>query len=295
MLFRTIALCLLCQVCIAQPLQDVIYKKDGSILRGLLVEQDFENAHFKIQLINGSVFSIAQHDIDKITKELPFSNTTSTNQVSINIENNPSIHQTPSTLQAPEIKQSSQPQTTISPINTVYDHDHVAMVGMMSKTFKAGNRKNSEISFSGLNLSYQVNITNGFAILLDHQRSTSGKISDGSLNPDFSNYNIEEANYYGTQLAAIFSSNTRKVFQFYTGIGAFRENLKLTTNKSFNSEPVLGLQSGDNIATGPMLLFGAALSGRHYQMQFRFSMYKSDDYPEDAWSNSASFSIGHNF
>ena len=295
MLLRVIALCLLCQFSVAQPLQDVIYKKDGSVLRGLLVEQDFENARYKIQLIDGSIFSITQQDIDKITKEPAFIGGSSADQVSINIENNPSIHQSPNVQQAPIIAQSSQLQPTVSPINTVYEHNHVIMAGMMSKRFKADNNQNSEISFSGFSLSYQANITHGFAILLEHQRSLKGEISDGSLDSDFSNYGIEKASYHGSQIAAIFSTNTRKVYQFYTGLGAFQDNLKLTTNNTFNQSSALGLQSGNNVATGPMLLFGAALSGRHYQAQFRLSLNRSDDYPEDAWSTSASFSIGHNF
>lgn len=51
--------------------EDVIYKKDGSILRGTLIEQDFENKRYKIQLTGGSVFVIEQTDVIKITKEVP--------------------------------------------------------------------------------------------------------------------------------------------------------------------------------------------------------------------------------
>lgn len=37
--------------------QDVIYKKVGSVLRGELIEQDFSNGIYKIELMGGSAFN----------------------------------------------------------------------------------------------------------------------------------------------------------------------------------------------------------------------------------------------
>ena len=86
----------------AQSLEDVIYKKDGSVLRGTLVEQDFENGRYKIQLQGGSLFSVNKDDIEKITKEEPISSlNTSTGSVNVNIDNSPTINQNPSISQSP--------------------------------------------------------------------------------------------------------------------------------------------------------------------------------------------------
>jgi hypothetical protein len=58
-----------------QALEYVIYKKDGSILRDQLIEQNFENGRYKIQLLGGSIFSVSKDDINKISKEAPLNTT----------------------------------------------------------------------------------------------------------------------------------------------------------------------------------------------------------------------------
>ena len=51
--------------------QDIIYKKDGSVLKGTLIEQNFETGRYRIQLSGGSIFTVQKGDIEKITKEEP--------------------------------------------------------------------------------------------------------------------------------------------------------------------------------------------------------------------------------
>ncbi len=53
----------------SQSSQDVIYKKDGSILRGVIIEQDFNNNIYKIQLAGGSIFVVQGEDLERISKE----------------------------------------------------------------------------------------------------------------------------------------------------------------------------------------------------------------------------------
>lgn len=57
-------------VCLlAQPaMEDVVYLKDGSILRGEIIERH-ENAFLKIQISGGSVFVVNMDEVDEITKE----------------------------------------------------------------------------------------------------------------------------------------------------------------------------------------------------------------------------------
>lgn len=51
-------------------LQDVVYLKDGSIVRGVLIEQ-VPGVSVKIQTADGSVFVYQMDQIEKITKEMP--------------------------------------------------------------------------------------------------------------------------------------------------------------------------------------------------------------------------------
>lgn len=53
----------------AQNYQDVVYLKDGSIIRGIIIEQ-IPNDSLKIQVEGGSLFVFKMSDVLKITKEL---------------------------------------------------------------------------------------------------------------------------------------------------------------------------------------------------------------------------------
>ncbi len=49
-------------------LEDVVYLKDGSIYRGLIIEQ-VPNVSLKIQIVGGNVFAVQLSDVQKMTKE----------------------------------------------------------------------------------------------------------------------------------------------------------------------------------------------------------------------------------
>ncbi len=51
-------------------MQDVIYLKDGSIYKGLIIEE-VPNVSYKIESRDGNVFAVQVADIEKITKEAP--------------------------------------------------------------------------------------------------------------------------------------------------------------------------------------------------------------------------------
>lgn len=52
----------------AQVMQDVVYLKNGSIIRGIIIEQ-VPNKSLKIKIGDGSVFVYEVADVEKITKE----------------------------------------------------------------------------------------------------------------------------------------------------------------------------------------------------------------------------------
>lgn len=52
----------------AQQYQDVVYLKNGSVIRGLITEQ-IPNKSLKIETTDGSIFICDMNDVNKITKE----------------------------------------------------------------------------------------------------------------------------------------------------------------------------------------------------------------------------------
>lgn len=66
----TIIALLICPIANARELQDVVYLKNGSIIRGIIIEQ-IPNQSLKIQTNDGSLFVYEITDIAKITKEEP--------------------------------------------------------------------------------------------------------------------------------------------------------------------------------------------------------------------------------
>lgn len=58
-----------------EALQDVVYLKNGSIIRGVIIEQIPEQS-VKIRTADGSVFVYQMSEVEKITKETPVTNET---------------------------------------------------------------------------------------------------------------------------------------------------------------------------------------------------------------------------
>ncbi len=54
----------------AQQLQEVVYLKNGSIIRGVIIEQ-VPNESLKIQTSDGSIFAYSMDEVERITKEQP--------------------------------------------------------------------------------------------------------------------------------------------------------------------------------------------------------------------------------
>ena len=65
-----------CGMISAQNLQEVVYLKNGSIIRGIIIEQIPEKS-LKIQTADGSIFAYDMKEVQKITKEPPVGKTRS--------------------------------------------------------------------------------------------------------------------------------------------------------------------------------------------------------------------------
>lgn len=60
--------CLVPRLSAQEPMQDVVYLKDGSVIRGQIIEQ-IPNVSITIQIRDGSIFVCKMEDITRITKE----------------------------------------------------------------------------------------------------------------------------------------------------------------------------------------------------------------------------------
>jgi hypothetical protein len=257
----------------AQTLEDVIYKKDGSVLRGTLVEQDFENGRYKIQLQGGSLFSVNKADIEKITKEAPFvSSDAKSDGINININNNPSISQNPVIEQSPVMSLSQTPNTEKSKAKSVF------YIGTMSKSFSDDNDDNGA-SYSGLNLAYQANASEHIALYTALNIGSLSTVTENSVEYDVAKFTDES--YRSFELDALLSSNNYQGWQFYTGLGLFTE--KYSTS------------SDSETFSGTNFILGMGYSWQTLQAQLRVAINNSSDYNDEFTHSSANLQLGFNF
>lgn len=67
-LFLFLSACILASLTLAQEMQDVVYLKNGSVIRGMVIEQ-VPGKSLKIKTADGSVFVYSMEEVEKITKE----------------------------------------------------------------------------------------------------------------------------------------------------------------------------------------------------------------------------------
>ncbi|OUR70086.1 hypothetical protein A9Q73_00865 [Bermanella sp. 47_1433_sub80_T6] len=267
----------------AQALEDVIYKKDGSVLRGTLIEQDFENGRYKIQLKGGSVFAISKDEITKIGKEAPLNNTVAAdNGVHINIENNPTITQAPT--------QTLQQNPTLQTYGYTGDQNtekrHSIRIGRMTKDVT--NEDDNGIGYRGLNIAYQYNIDENIAFYTEYNNADlNSEIIDGE-NYQIDSHSKDNMSFSGIEASAMLSTNNYQGWQFYLGLGLFNE-----TFESFGES---------DTATGAVFTLGMGYDWQPVQLQFRVSAHNSSDYSDEVFktnneltSSNAVLQLGFDF
>lgn len=263
-----IALISLTSTVVAADLEDVIYKKDGSILRGTLIEQDFSNGRYKIQLQGGSVFSVMQSDIEKIAKEAPL-NASANNGININIENNPSINQNPSITQNSGVD-----------LYGIKPHaKSVFYIGSMAKVL-SDEADDNGASYTGLNLAYQANVSEHIALYTALNIGSLSTITMNGVEVDVSDLDNREK-YRSWEFNALLSSNNYQGWQFYTGLGLFTE--RYSTDISSNS------------FTGGNFILGLGYSWQSLQAQLRVAINNSSDYNDEFAHSTANLQLGFNF
>jgi len=252
----------------AQNLEDVIYKKDGSVLRGTLTEQDFSNGRYKIQLQGGSLFSVKKDDIEKITKEAPL-NTSASDSINIHIDNSPVINQNPvanAIAYSPQSDSESQPKS-------------VFYIGSMAKIWMIDDAYYGSYGefYTGLNLAYQSNVSKHIAIYTALNMGSISTYTENSVE-----YEAEfSANFRSIEIDALLSTNNYQGWQFYTGLGLFTERF----NYDYGSESF----------TGTNFVLGLGYSWKDLQLHLRTTINNSSEYYDDETDVLSNLQLGFNF
>jgi len=141
-------------------LEDVIYLKNGSIIRGVITEQNIQDDTYRIKTLGGSVFIYSSTEVDKVTKESKI--------------------------------QSAQPQYIIhNKQDATPQRRHeigIASWGLSISNLDAQNGEDDETRFFGGALTYQFGFNNYIALRLnlytaEHEDFSNLKISgkDGQI------------------------------------------------------------------------------------------------------------------
>ena len=267
---------LLATVTHGQSMEDVIYKTDGSILRGSIIEQDFTNKRYRIQLKGGSIFGVAETDIQKITKEPVFTSpqtlVASTPITAIQPE-----AQAPSQMPMQSLMPQPDPISSVLHIGTLGHNIHYPIDGFFE------DRERVE-RYTGARLAMEL-------IHSDHIATRYG-LEGGSLDTveiiDSNNNVLDEfeasyeKDYMGVDASVILSTNLQKGWQFHTGLGIFN-HIYITDNESEQF-------------TGSQIEIGLGYSWENVQLGFQLEGMMSSDYPDEVDSQtSATLQLGFNF
>jgi hypothetical protein len=222
--------------------QDVIYKKDGSILKGVLLEQNFENGTYKIQLAGGSIFVVKEGDIDKMTtEETKAVNNSAEAQLEVIAEesrarldsnrvNSLPIHGFNSQVMPFPITDTKQNQSSFY-IGTLSHSISYKFDAYLTQDF--GNSYYIEEveavdKFKGIKLGFQTNYSKHIASHLSLSRGSfdSSEVisSDGHILESLNSSELPDISYLGLSASIIASTNLQKGWQFSTGLGILRDS-----------------------------------------------------------------------
>ncbi len=299
-----IGLTLLAGACAASATEDVIYKQDGTILRGSLIEQNFQDGIYKIEIQGGSVFVVKADDITKITKEKPLGSssaqTASVQTPATNSSGNaklaPALAPAPTPTQKALTYSESQPETPVTYATfgvtnkpTAKYPNHVVHYGMSHRTYHLdtqspyGFEQNIEWQMQGQAYAYQLNFNKNWSTYLEYSDTRLDEITDEdgfAYTVSYSERKDIRATLF--QALAVLSSNNDYGWQFYAGGGMFRDRLNFG-GRSYR-------------AVGSSVLLGMGYAWQHVQMHFRLTFPNSNDYPSEFSKQSGSaLQLGYRF
>lgn len=266
------------QVSLASNNEDVIYKTDGSILRGHLIEQDFENGLYKLQILGGSIFVIRRDDISKITKEAPLASST---PVPVQASPKPTAQAQAVTQPIPRVSYTSERPsdnsiTYVVPSrkDTTYP-SHVIHFGLSNRNYTVSNVDNGfyqedlRWNLDGAAYSYQLHFNKHWSTYVEYADTRFDHVTDEDGDETYFYYDSDFDDIRATtfQALAILSSNNGRGWQFYLGAGPYRERINYDGRA--------------HRSVGAVYNLGMGYAWQNLQAHFRFFGYESSDYASE--------------
>jgi len=242
---------------LANSAYDVIHTTDGDVIRGNIIERDFDNQQYAIQLFNGQIATIPENHIAHLEQ-----------------------------LDLSESFTTSQYTPVYSKSNAKMAHFGTLYIGTTVHTLTSQSGiYTKDATYTGINISGQLNLSKHLAMyggvsIAEFSRLT---ISDG-IGESFkqSGSALPDESYTSKQLGLIVSSNLSTGWQIFTGSGGFIENYA-TSSANFE-------------AAGANLQFGVGYSWQGLQITARIHALFSPDYTDAVErSTTGHIQMGFNF
>mgnify|MGYP000252000366 CR=1 FL=1 len=250
-----ILLLVICPSTFGKTLQDVIYLKNESIIRGVIIEHLLENDRYKIQLTNGEVFSFEKRNIIKIKKE-----------PSVVIENTiPPISSSPSINS--NIVKANKP--SLPAINQT-----ISIGNLWHSVSRPYSNTNSDITlverFNGIKLNYQKNHTKHIASRYGFEYAKLDRIEVTNESDEVLEAvaKVDDNSYTGLSATIVASSNLQRGFRIYVGAGLY--------NHHYFNEVVK-----DQNYIGTRFELGGGYMWQDLSLTLQYQWHGREQYPDD--------------
>lgn len=264
--------------------QDAIYKKDGSILRGVLIEQDFQNDIYKIQLPGGSILVAKESDIKKITKEeviTPVKGVESELKILASDSRSRLNNTTPTNNQLTTIYSNSI--NSIFYVGTASHSITYRYTGYIYEDFRLKRKKLEDRSvYQGIKFGFQKvyseHIATHYALSIGSLYAIEITDEDDNILERYTDEELTNTDYLGLSASIIVSTNLQKGWQFSTGLGILRDEY-------FN-------KYGDDTFTSLALELGTGYAWETIQVGLQFEGVLSGDYDDKLSVSSFHLQLG---
>ena len=267
-LFFCLSTVLTVSIAHAQTMQDVLLLKNGSIIRGQLINYSYESNTYSIKISDASVHTFSKAVISKITKEA----TTPLLAVPNNIE----IHTAQTEPQPMANTLSAQPLTLFPalPKSLLPEIKHDLSIGNLwhsvHKPYQNGNSELTEVArYNGVKLHYQQNHTKHLASRYGFEYATLDRIDLTSNDEEAGTINtVDKDRYSGLIVTAIASTNLQRGWRAYVGAGLY--------NHHYANE-----NSKDRNYLGTRFEFGGGYMWKTLALTLQYNWHGREQYPSD--------------
>lgn len=246
-----------------QLMDEVITLKDGRELRGEIIEQSFTRGTYTVRLNEGGIVDISKKQVSRITRVESQRQPEPVVQAEVN--ENTDFNQLPATSAGLDVK-------LVEDSRSQYPK-HVFRVGTAARSIVDSD--GDGVGYFGLNAAYQYNVTSGFGI---YTAFYNGDLQAVTIDGETTTVSGDVPSIEGVQLALNFANKFTRGFQYYGGLGMFKDRITALDDTYFD-------------ASGFSIHGGLGYSWEPLELMYRLSLDKSSDY-DDAFGVSANFQLG---